>query len=185
MARYVALLRGINVGGNNLIRMPALAACFTDHGFGDVVTYIQSGNVVFSAGREPRTELVARIERMLSTTFEHYDASVVVASASQMRSIVADAPARFGDDPSRFRYDVIFLKPPLTALAAVRDLPVKEGVDTVAAANGVIYHSRLTERATQSRLSRVASMPIYRQMTIRNWNTTTKLLELLGAPAGS
>jgi uncharacterized protein (DUF1697 family) len=179
MAKYVALLRGINVGGNNLIRMPALAACFEENGFDDVVTYIQSGNVVFSAGREPRAELVARIERMLSTTFDHYDASVVVRSASQMRSIVADAPADFGDDPSRFRYDVIFLKPSLTAAAALRDVPTKEGVDTAAAGRGVLYFSRLTDRATQSRLSRVASMPIYQQMTIRNWNTTTKLLELL------
>jgi uncharacterized protein (DUF1697 family) len=179
MARYVALLRGINVGGNNLIRMPALAACFTDHGFDDVVTYIQSGNVVFSAGREPRTELVARIERMLSTTFAHYDASVVVRSAVQMRSIVGDAPAGFGRDPSRFRYDVVFLKPALTAAAALRDVPTKEGVDAVAAGRGVLYFSRLSSRATQSRLPRVASMPIYRQMTIRNWNTTTKLLELL------
>ena len=110
MTRYVALLRGINVGGNNLIRMPALADCFRDHGFEDVTTYIQSGNVVFSAGRERRAELTARIQRMLSTTFDHYDASVVLRSARQMRSIVADAPAGFGDDPSRFRYDVVFLE---------------------------------------------------------------------------
>ncbi|MGZ8581151.1 MAG: DUF1697 domain-containing protein [Actinomycetota bacterium] len=185
MARYVALLRGINVGGNNLIRMPALATCFTDHGFDDVVTYIQSGNVVFSAGRERRTELIARIERMLSTTFDHYDASVVLRSASQMRSIVAEAPAGFGDDPSRFRYDVVFLKPSLTAAAALRDVPTKEGVDAAAAGSGVLYFSRLSSRATQSRLPRVASMPIYRQMTIRNWNTTTKLHELLEASVTS
>ena len=184
MARYVALLRGINVGGNNLIRMPALADCFRDHGFEHVRTYIQSGNVVFSAGRERRAELTARIERMLSTTFDHYDASVVLRSASQMRSIVAGAPAGFGGDPSRFRYDVIFLKPALTAAAALRDVPTKEGVDAVAAGRGVLYFSRLSGRATQSRLSRVASMPIYKQMTIRNWNTTTKLVELLEAPAG-
>ncbi|MEZ0235295.1 MAG: DUF1697 domain-containing protein [Actinomycetota bacterium] len=184
MARYVALLRGINVGGNNLIRMPALAACFTDNGFDDVVTYIQSGNVVFKAAREPRAELVARIERMLSTTFDHYEASVVVRSASQMRSIVAGAPAGFGDEPSRFRYDVIFLKPALTAAAALRDVPTKEGVDAVTAGSSVLYFSRLSGRATQSRLSRVASMPIYQLMTIRNWNTTTKLATLLEAPSG-
>jgi uncharacterized protein (DUF1697 family) len=179
----VALLRGINVGGNNLIRMPALAACFIDQGFEDVTTYIQSGNVVFSAGRERRAELTARIERMLSASFDHYDASVVLRSASQMRSVVADAPAGFGEDPSRFRYDVVFLKPSLTAAAALRDVPTKEGVDTVAPGTGVLYFSRLTSRAAQSRLPRVASMPIYQQMTIRNWNTTTKLATLVTAPA--
>ena len=53
MPTSVALLRGINVGGKNLIRMPALKACFEENGFDDVVTYIQSGNVLFTA-RRPR-----------------------------------------------------------------------------------------------------------------------------------
>ena len=60
-------------------------------------------------------------------------------------------------------------------------MPIKEGVDRIWAGTGVVYFSRLTSRATQSRLSRVASMPIYKQMTIRNWNTTTKLAELVDA----
>jgi uncharacterized protein (DUF1697 family) len=174
----VALLRGINVGGKNLIRMSDLQACFTDHGFDDVSTYIQSGNVVFSAGRSGQAELEAGIERMLRSSFD-YDATVVIKSAGQMRRIVDGSPDGFGADPSRFRDDVIFLKPPLTARAALRDVPTREGVDTAIAGTGVLYFSRLTERATQSRLSRVVSMPIYRSMTIRNWNTTRKLAELV------
>ena len=51
-------------------------------------------------------------------------------------------------------------------------------------ANGVLYFSRLTSRATSSRLNRVVALPIYKQMTIRNWNTTTKLRELLDAAGG-
>jgi uncharacterized protein (DUF1697 family) len=184
MARYVALLRGINVGGNNLIRMAALKACFEEHGFDDVSTYIQSGNVVFGADRSRPAELTERIERMLATTFD-YDASVVLRSGNQMRSIVERAPHGFGTEPSRFRYDVIFLKPPLTAPVAMRSVPTREGVDSAHAGSGVLYFSRLTSRATQSRLSRIVSMPIYRSMTIRNWNTTTKLRELLEAPMGS
>jgi uncharacterized protein (DUF1697 family) len=180
----VALLRGINVGGNNLIRMAALKACFEEHGFDDVSTYIQSGNVVFEADRTRRAELTARSERMLATTFD-YDASVVLRSGDQMRAIVERAPHGFGTEPSRFRYDVIFLKPPLTAPVAMRSVPTREGVDSAHAGSGVLYFSRLTSRATQSRLSRIVSMPIYRSMTIRNWNTTTKLRELLEAPMGS
>ena len=180
MARYVALLRGINVGGKNLIRMPALQACFVDHGFEEVSTYIQSGNVVFSAARASRATLTAEIESMLRTSFAHYDASVVLRSASQMRSVVEDAPPGFGGEPQQYRYDVIFLKSPLTAAAALRDVPVKDGVDSVAAGRDVLYHWRLTSRATQSRLSRVVAMPVYQQMTIRNWNTTTKLAALVG-----
>lgn len=179
MARYVALLRGINVGGKNLIGMADLRACFSDHGFDDVSTYIQSGNVVFGARRASRAVITAEIEAMLRANFDHYDASVVVRNAREMRATVADAPAGFGEDPSRFRDDVLFLKAPLDARAAIREVPVKEGVDSVVAGRGVLYFSRLTERATQSRLSRIVSMPIYRSMTIRNWNTTRKLAELV------
>jgi uncharacterized protein (DUF1697 family) len=183
MARYVALLRGINVGGKNSIPMAGLKTCFEENGFGDVRTYIQSGNVLFSSPVSNQTELTRQIERLLSTTFEHYAASVVLRSRSQMRAIVDRAPKGFGTEPSKYRYDVIFLKPPLTAKTAMKSLSMKEDVDRGWAANGVLYFSRLTSRATQSRLNRVVSLPIYQQMTIRNWNTTTKLAELVNAKA--
>jgi len=178
MARNVALLRGINVGGNNLIRMADLKACFEAHGYGDVVTYIQSGNVVFTA-RGSGAALTREVEAMLASTFDHYDASVVIRSRTQLRAIVDRAPGGFGEAPDLFRYDVIFLMPPLTARAAIADVPVREGVDTVTAGPGVLYHSRLTSQATKSRLSKIAALPMYRQLTIRNWNTTTKLLALM------
>jgi uncharacterized protein (DUF1697 family) len=181
MSRYVALLRGINVGGKNPIPMGGLKTCFEENGFDDVRTYIQSGNVVFSSRVSNQAELTRVIERMLRATFAHYDASVVLRSRSQMRAIVERAPEGFGTQPALYRYDVIFLKPPLTANTAMQSVPMKEGVDRGWAANGALYFSRLTSRATQSRLSRVVSLPIYQQMTIRNWNTTTKLRELLDA----
>jgi uncharacterized protein (DUF1697 family) len=180
MARYVALLRGINVGGKNAIPMPALKASFEDAGFRDVGTYIQSGNVVFTAPSSSQAQLTQRIERMLRRAFDHYAASVVLRSRSQIRAVVDRAPNGFGTEPSKYRYDVIFLKSPLTAKQVVPAVPTKEGVDRIWPGTGVVYFARLTARAAQSRLSRVVSMPIYQQMTIRNWNTTTKLLELLG-----
>ena len=177
MARYLALLRGINVGGKNLIKMADLKACLEADGLEDVVTYIQSGNVVFSAG-SGLTELTDRIEDLLSTTFG-YEASVVLRSRSQMRATVDRAPAGFGDDPARYRYDAIFLKAPLTARTAMKSVPTKEGVDRADAGPGVLYFSRLTSRVTQSRLSKIVGTPVYRNMTIRNWNTTTKLARML------
>ena len=183
MASYVALLRGINVGGKNLIRMPALKACFEDGGFEDVVTYIQSGNVLFRSTGSG-SALARRIEEMLSSTFSGYRASVVLRSHAQMRAVVAEAPKGFGSKPAAYRYDVIFLKSPLTASAALRQVPTREDVDEVFAGRGVLYFSRLTSRAAQSRLSKVVSMPIYQNMTIRNWNTTTTLLRMMDAGKG-
>jgi uncharacterized protein (DUF1697 family) len=160
--------------------MPALKASFEDAGFRDVGTYIQSGNVVFTSPTSNQAELARRVERMLASAFD-YEASVVLRSRTQMRSIVERAPDGFGSEPTRYRDDVIFLMPPLTARTVVESVPTKEEVDRIWAGNGVVYFSRLTSRAAQSRLSRVMSMPIYKSMTIRNWNTTTKLLELVDA----
>jgi uncharacterized protein (DUF1697 family) len=181
MARYVALLRGINVGGKNAIPMPGLKACFEDAGFGDVRTYIQSGNVVFSTPTSSQATLTREIERMISTTFAHYQASVVLRSRTQMRAVVDRAPQGFGTEPSKYRYDVVFLKSPLTANTASKNVPIKEGVDRLWPGTGVLYSSRLISRVTQSRFSRIVSLPAYKQMTIRNWNTTTKLAELVDA----
>lgn len=179
MAIYVALLRGINVGGRNPIRMPALRACFEANGYEDVATYIQSGNVIFGSSGSPSAELTRRIEQMLAASFD-YVPTVVVRSRTQMRAIVERAPKGFGAQPATYRYDVVFLKEPLAARTAMKSIEMKPGVDAAHAGTGVLYLSRLTSRATSSRLNRIASSPIYPSVTIRNWNTTTKLLALMG-----
>ena len=182
MTRYVALLRGINVGGKNPIRMADLKACFEQNGLEDVATYIQSGNVVFGARGGGQSALTERIEAMLAATFD-YEPSVVVRSQRQMRGIVERAPEGFGADPAAYRYDIVFLTPPLTARQAMRSVPTRDDVDRAWAGIGVVYFARLTSRAAQSYLSRIVSMPIYQSMTIRNWNTTTTLLRMLdGSP---
>jgi uncharacterized protein (DUF1697 family) len=181
MMRYVALLRGINVGGKNPIKMPELKACFEGQGFSDIVTYIQSGNVLFSS-TAPRTGLTPAIEAMLGGAF-NYRASVVLRSREEMEEIVRGVPRGFGTLPGRYRYDVLFLKEPLTVAGALKHVPVKEGVDRSYAGAGVLYFSRLTSKASQSRLSRIVSLPIYQHVTIRNWNTTTRLAQMLGGEA--
>ena len=178
--RYVALLRGINVGGRNLIRMTDLKSCFAQEGFGDVATYIQSGNVLFTAPKARRDVLVRRIEELLAATFA-YRARVVVRSLEQMRDTVGRAPDGFGTRPDMYRYDVIFLKEPLQASAALASVPTREGVDRAWAGTGVLYYARLISQATRSQLGRLVSVPIYQSVTIRNWNTTTTLLRRLEA----
>lgn len=180
MTRHVALLRGINVGGNNLIKMTDLKVCFERLGLLDVTTYIASGNVLFTSSEANRARLTRRIEQALSTTFD-YPSSVVLRSAEDLRSIVEHAPAWCGRQPATYRYDVAFLKEPLSASEAMTSIKLREGVDRAHAGQGVLYFSRLIRRASQSYLSRLASMPVYQRMTIRNWNTTTKLLRLLEA----
>jgi len=180
MNQYVALLRGINVGGKNLIKMTALKSSFEDLGFQDVHTYIQSGNVLFSAAGSDQARLAKQIEDALSKTF-NYESRLVVRSLKQMKDIVIHAPKGFGSDSATYRYDVIFLKEPLAAAQAMKSVTPKEGVDRAFAGKGVLYFSRLISRASQSNLTRIISLPVYQSMTIRNWNTTTKLLNMMEA----
>ena len=180
MNGYVALLRGINVGGKNLIKMTDLKICLEDLGFKDVHTYIQSGNVLFNAAGSDQAKLTRQVEDALSKSFD-YEARVVVRSRRQMKDVVTHAPKGFGSDPATYRYDVIFLKEPLTAAKAMESVTTKEGVDQAFAGKGVLYFSRLISRASQSHLARIITMPVYKSMTIRNWNTTTKLLNMMEA----
>jgi uncharacterized protein (DUF1697 family) len=175
--RYVALLRGINVGGSSVIRMAALKACFEGLGFADVATYIQSGNVVFSTPGTDQALLGRTIEAALSKQFK-YNSRVVLVPLDVLKRIVEEAPKEFGARPDRYRYDVIFVKEPLTPRKAMRAVEVKDGVDSASAGKHALYFSRLISRATQGRLSRIIQKPEYQFMTIRNWNTTTKLLSL-------
>ena len=175
---FVALLRGINVGGNNLIKMSELKRCFDKLGFGNVRTFIASGNVLFEHAEAVGPKLTARIEATLEKTFD-YRASIVLRSAKELRAIVTGAPQGFGREPAKFRYDVIFLKQPLTASVAMKSVRTKDGVDQAFAGKGVLYFSRLIAKATQSQMGKIVGLPVYKSMTIRNWNTTTKLLALM------
>jgi uncharacterized protein (DUF1697 family) len=184
VAQYLALLRGINVGGNNIIKMTDLKTCFEGLGFDAVRTFIQSGNVVFEAPKRGAADLAAQIEAGLSERFG-YQSRIVLRSHEQLRVIVADAPTGFGSEPDLYRYDVIFLREPFTAVQAMRDMPVREGVDRAYQGSGVLYVSRLISRASQSYMSKISTLPGYQSMTIRNWNTTVKLHALMDARAES
>jgi uncharacterized protein (DUF1697 family) len=174
--QYLALLRGINVGGKNKVKMAELREAVEAIGHTDVATYIQSGNVLFRAPRQPRAELAARLESGLSERFG-IELKVVVVTAAELRRVVGEAPSGFGAETHRC--DVIFLRKPLTVKKAMAVLETKEGVDGAWAGPGVVYFSRLDAKASSSRLGRVVARPEYRDMTIRNWRTTRKLLALV------
>lgn len=178
--RYVALLRGINVGGRNKLAMADLRAAFEAAGYGAVRTYIQSGNVLFETDA-PRASLEDDLEAMLERRFG-VPLVVVVRSDRQLRSVVEDAPNGFGTKPDAYHSDVIFLKAPLSSQQAMRVVALRDGVDQAWPGKGVLYFARLSERRTQSRMSRIVGTPEYQQMTIRSWSSTTKLRELLDAP---
>jgi uncharacterized protein (DUF1697 family) len=179
--RYVALLRGINVGGKNKIPMAELREVFEQAGHADVASYIQSGQVVFSSA-DPRSGLEAALEAAITERFA-LSIPVVVVSHAELRSVVESAPKGFGQSPDTFHSDVVFLKKPLTPAKAMEVVRLREGVDHVWSGTRVLYFARLSEQRTRSLMGRIVGTPPYALMTIRSWATTTKLLSMMDASA--
>lgn len=176
--QHLCLLRGINVGGKNIIKMTNLKTCFEEMGFTDVVSYIQSGNVIFNKGKNNKENLTAIISGKLAEKFDYHQ-PVAVFDYHELKTIVGEAPIGFGIEPEKYKYDVVFLIPPLTSKKAFSAAKTREGVDFVFKGEKVLYFSRLINKAGLSYLSKIISDPVYQNMTIRNWNTASKLLELM------
>ncbi len=176
---YLILIRGINVGGKNKMPMSTLKKCLEALGFCDVLTYIASGNVILRSDKTPEA-IKVRIEKALPQNFK-LDSElikVLVLSRAQLKAVIDNKPKGFGDLPQKYCSDVIFLID-ITVAQATRVFSPKEGVDVVTPGKDVIYSQRLGAKRVQSRLSKIVGTPAYKSMTIRNWNTTTKLLALL------
>src|SRR5690606_13828646 len=144
--RYICLLRGINVGGNNIIKMIDLKKSFEEMGFDEVKTYIQSGNVIFDSDEIDLIKLEKDIEKILSEKF-NYQSKVVIISHEQLTRIIQNAPKDFGVYAQDYRYDVLFLKFPLSSKEALGKILIREGVDNVTAGEDVLYFSRLISKA--------------------------------------
>ena len=175
---YVVLFRGINVGGRNKVPMAALREHLADE-FSRVRTYIQSGNVLLDSDLTA-AEVAAHIDGGLRAKFslDSELVRVLVLDADAFREVVAAAPDGFGTEPDLFHYDVLFYMG-VTAEEVAPFIVVNPDVDQATVGERAVYHRRLTSLATRSRLRMIIGSPVYSSLTIRNWNTTVKLAEML------
>jgi uncharacterized protein (DUF1697 family) len=178
MNTHVVLIRGINVGGKNKVPMAGLKECLERLGFSNVSTYIASGNAILESDKGP-DQIRAWIEEALPESFKFDDEiiRVLVLTRDQLQAVIDNKPEGFGEQPEKYHSDAVFL----IGIDSAQAMPVfkpREGVDKVWPGDGVIYSQRLSSQLTKSRLSRITATPEYKFMTIRSWNTTTKLLEM-------
>jgi uncharacterized protein (DUF1697 family) len=178
MTTYVAFLRGINVGGNNIVSMKALKESFAALGFEDVASYINSGNLLFRAKEKDARKLERKIDRMLAD--EHgLPGRTVVRSHAEMNQLV-DTIGRTWKRPSAdWRYYVLFLRHEVDSEDALGQLKPKPDIEEVVYCPGtLLWRARIAD-LTRSGVQKVASLPIYKEMTIRNLNTTRKVHDLM------
>lgn len=174
---YVALLRGVNVGGKNMISMSSLKGSFERMGLREVSTYINSGNILFKAKEGDARKLERRIEAMLSREYK-LGCKVVVRSYAEMASLVENLPADWSGD-SRWKYNVMFLRHSIDSENILEGLKPRSDIERVVYRPGALLWSARLSDLTRVTMIKLSGQEIYQDMTVRNLNTTRKLYELM------
>ncbi|SNR38068.1 DUF1697 domain-containing protein [Lutibacter flavus] len=179
MTTYIALLRGINVSGKNIIKMVELKQLFINLGYYDVITYIQSGNVLFKSSIKEQQLLEDTIVAAISKHFE-YDVNVLVLTKNELTTIFNSNPFLAKDsamDISKLHLTLLNNEPDLSKKHQIETLVINSDDEFIIHKNSVYLHcpngqakTKLTNNLFQKKLNSAA--------TTRNWRTITKLIEL-------
>jgi uncharacterized protein (DUF1697 family) len=175
--KYVALLRGINVGGNAKVSMATLKGTFEALGFGDVKTYINSGNVIFSTARKDVSSFCGEIEAAITKDFG-FAVPVLIRSQTHLQEIAHKIPESWQNN-TEVKTDVLFLWEGVDSPDVIKLLRIVKGVDEIAYHPGaLIWH---VSRANQpkSGMTDIVGTKLYKQVTVRNVNTVRKLVSLM------
>ena len=173
---YIALLRGINVGGNCRVEMSRLKTLFENLGFTEVRTYINSGNVIFSSDQKDQHKLCQEVEKAIAGEFG-FAVPIIIKSASQLKTI-AEAIPKEAQNNTEMKCDVLFLWDEVDSPNSLKDLDLREGIDEVQYVPGALIWMVSREDINKSRLLKIVGTPFYKKVTIRNCNTVRKLLLL-------
>jgi len=176
---FVALLRGINVGGRNKVPMADLRHRLADRGLVDVRTYIASGNVVALApeGPDARERIAATVAATIAEDFG-FECSVLVRPGAEVQRIAAAIPGEWVNDGTR-KADVLYLFDDVDSADVLERLPLVPGVDTAHYTPGAVLWSVPRDQQPRSGMTTIIGTPLYRRLTIRNVNTARTLAQMV------
>lgn len=177
MNTYVALLRGINVGGNNKVEMSKLKKVFEGVGYKNVLTYINSGNVIFESERKDVSVITQEIETMLQKSFK-FPIKIVLRDKKAIRKLSKEIPTDWGNDTEQ-RTDVLFLWDEFDTKNSMKLITISPDVDSLKYIAGAIVWNVKRCNYTKSGMRKFIGTPLYKNMTARNVNTVRKLVELM------
>jgi uncharacterized protein (DUF1697 family) len=177
MTVIISMLRGVNVGGHNKIKMEALRALYESLKLRDAQTYVQSGNVVFRTNERDIARLTKRIEDGIERKFGSRP-DVILRTAAEMREVVARNPfaKRRGIEPSKLLVTFLASDPDAEAREKVRQMKCDPEELRMEGREIYIYFPNGMGRSKLpwARLDKVLKTPV----TGRNWNSVTKMLEM-------
>ena len=173
MKTYIALLRGINVGGKNTVPMPALKALFEKLGFTHVRTYINSGNVVFSGKHKDLEKVEPAFEKEFG-----FPIRFLFVEKRKFQHIHDAIPDKWTND-AEHKTDVWFLWEGYAKKSTLKLLAIREAVDEVRYAHGAIIWHVPKKHFGKSGMNKVVGTDLYKHITVRNVNTVRKLFAFL------
>jgi uncharacterized protein (DUF1697 family) len=173
--KYVVLLRGINVGKGARVPMKTLKELLEGLGLSNVVTYLNSGNVVFESGLGA-SELTQLIEEELERTFGE-KIPTLVKTSTEMIEIAESIPSEWGSNDGEQTY-VAYLFSDVDKPSLVSELPVKRQFMSMIYAPGAIVWNIKRENYNRSQITKIVGHSSYARMTTRNVNTARKLAAL-------
>lgn len=175
--KYIALLRGVNVGGNNKLSMKELAEELSQNGFESVKTYINSGNILFTHKQKDCLKLAALIKNCIKNRF-NLDITTMVITGEELQDALSNAPD-WWDGGEDSKHNGIFVIPPATAGQVCAEIgDTKPEYEKVIYKGKLIFWSAPVKTFSRTRWAKVSSTAAYSSITIRNRNTTIKLCEL-------
>lgn len=174
---YIALLRGINVGGNNIIDMKLLKETFMQVGMTSVRTYINSGNVIFEDIKYNKDELVEILEKAILEDFK-LDIKVLIRDFYDIEDVIKAMPNTWKNDAT-MKCDVLFLWEEMDTEKCLNEIEIKPGIDTIITVACAILWKVDKINIMKSGLMKLAGKSIYKKMTVRNVNTTRKIYEIM------
>lgn len=179
MVRYIALLRGINVGGNNKIAIQELKAGFEALGFEQVVTHLNSGNVIFSANDEKDYELTEAIERMIQSKFA-LEIPVLIIPQEEVVELLREAPTWWGSEDKEIYDNLIFLYPDLSFGEFLQEVGApNETYEKVQQGKQAVFWSFVRQEKQKTNWwTKTATARIRQKTTIHTANTVRKIAEL-------
>lgn len=176
MNTWVALLRGINVGGNNILPMKDLRTLLEAQEFEDVKTYIQSGNVVFRSGSDDGAALASHIENVIEQKFS-FRPPVLLLSADTLNAAIEANPFPDGE-PKTVQFCFLFEPAPGTDLEALKELSVPSEQFQL---TDTVFYLHAPDGIGRSKLVAKMAQHIPAEMTVRNLRTALKLQEMAEA----
>ena len=172
--RYIALLRGINVGGKNKVVMKDLTVLFESLDCFNVSTYINSGNVIFES-KDGQDTIIKKVKAGFKQEYD-FEIPFLVKTENEMKKIAGAIPKEWQND-STHKTDVAYLFPEIDSKEILDELPVKKEFIDVRYVPGALFWNIDRNNYNKSNLNKIISHRVYQFMTVRNVNTARYLAE--------